>query len=103
MKRTLLLASLAFLLSSNVSFSQLTSANAAKSSTVTTNDLQNTSALKPEDGQAYVFSSKEDLENAVPFKINGIKDQIVAGKLSEVQVKELREQIWRLENATVRK
>lgn len=102
MKRTLLLVSLGFVLSTNVSFSQMTtrvvepaSDSHASSSLMT--------ALKPADGKPYQFSSKTELENAVPKKIEGIKDQISAGNLTDAQVKELREQIWRFENATVTK
>ena len=103
MKRTLLLVSLGFMLSSNVSFSQMTSASAVKATSVSDDTSTSTSSLKPADGTPYVFSSQKDLESSVPKKINALKDQILSGKLTEVQVKELREQIWRFENATVGK
>ncbi len=101
MKRTLLLVSLGFMLSSNVSFSQMTSATETKSSTVANDALTNTTALKPADGQPSVFSSQESLESTVPKKISALRDQIAAGKLTEAQVINLRQEIWRFENAIV--
>ncbi len=102
MKRTLLLVSLATVLSANDSFAQMTESPATKTST-SKNDIDKTSAIKPTDGQPYMFSSKETLESSVPEKIKGLRDQILSGKLTEAQITELREQIWRLENATVAK
>ena len=103
MKRTLLLVSLGFMLSSNVSFSQMTTGTSMKAVAVTNDTSDKTSALKPADEQPYTFSSQKELESSVPKKINALKDQILSGKLTEVQVKESREQIWRFENAVVAK
>lgn len=60
-----------------------------------------TSALKPADATPYVFSSKEILEQSVPEKIEGLKNAILSGKYDDAQIKEMREQIWRFENAYV--
>jgi len=89
-------------MSSNASFSQMTSSPTWGKSSVSNDATKKTSAIKPTDGIPYKFSSQEDLEIAVPKKIDSIKEQILSGKLTEVQVKEAREKIWRLENATVK-
>ena len=102
MKRTLLLVSLTVMLFSNVSYSQQSMKKATDSSSLSETDNDKTSALKPADEQPYLFSSKEELESAVPEKIKSIKNQILSGKLTEAQIKEMREQIWRFENAAVR-
>lgn len=101
MKGTLLFVSLVIMLSTSEIFAQMTVAPVTKTSTNNESVAYETTALKPVDGQPYTFPSKEVLENSVPEKINGLHDQILSGKNTEAQIKELREQIWRFENAVV--
>ena len=100
MKRTLLLFTLLALMSSNELVAQTNEAP-KKGVAATQASTENITSLKPEDGKPFVFSSQDGLDNSVPLKIEAIKEQIRSGKLSEARIKELREQMWRLENAYV--
>ena len=97
MKRVLLLLSLIALLATNESYAQttMTSARAQDRKEMVT-------ALEPADKTPYVFASEEDKRAAVAKKIDALKEEVLNGQLSAEQVKERREQIWRLENAVVR-
>jgi len=57
--------------------------------------------LKPLDASPAVFSSKQELEQKKPLKINGVKDEIRIHKNNPEMIKQLREQLWRFENAIV--
>ena len=102
MKRTLLLVTTVTLLAANESVAQMTTAPASQINS-NQNHTETLSGIKPADGKPYVFSSKEELDRSVVEKVKGLRDQILSGKLTEAQITELREQIWRFENATVAK
>lgn len=61
------------------------------------------SPLKPEKGSPYVFSSQADLDAAKGKKIAAVKEQISVNSSNPEKVKQLREELWRLENAIVKK
>ena len=57
--------------------------------------------LKLLDPSPAVFTSKQELELKKPLKINGVKDEIRLNKNNPEMVKQLRQQLWRFENAIV--
>jgi len=59
-------------------------------------------SLKPADGTPAVFSSKEDLDSKVQNKKNNLLILIKENSGDTAQVRILREQLWRFENAIVR-
>lgn len=91
------LFTMALIVISLLSFSQNT---AAAQSISTTPEVLFT-PLKPKDGSPVVFSSRQELEQKKPLKINGIKDEIRVNQNNPEIIKHLREQIWRFENAIV--
>lgn len=58
-------------------------------------------SVKPADGIPAKFSSKEELESAVPLKTAKIKEMIQSGQYSGDRLRVLREELWRFENAIV--
>lgn len=60
-------------------------------------------SIKPADGQPAVFSNQVDLENKVDSKIEEIKKMILENRNDAVKVNHLREELWRFENAIVKK
>ncbi len=59
-------------------------------------------SLKPADGTPVVFNSQEDLNAKIQTKKNNVLALIKENAGDSVQVKILREQLWRFENATVK-
>ena len=60
-------------------------------------------SIKPVDGQPAVFSNQVDLENKVGLKIEEIKKMILENRNDTVKVNHLRQELWRFENAIVKK
>ena len=58
-------------------------------------------SIKPADGQPAVFANKEELDQKVDFKIENTKRAILENKNDAVKVRQLREELWRFENAIV--
>ncbi len=59
------------------------------------------SPLRPPDGRAYVFYSQEELKLAQEKKSITLKQEIRKFHENPERVKVLRENRWRLENATI--
>ena len=68
---------------------------------VTKSESTSIASLKPADATPATFSTKEELEKAVPMKTAKIKEAINSGKYDDVQLQKLREELWRFENAVV--
>lgn len=58
-------------------------------------------SLKPSDATPATFSTQEELNEKVPAKKSAIKDQITLNKDKPERIKQLREDLWRFENAIV--
>mgnify|MGYP001071432493 CR=1 FL=1 len=58
-------------------------------------------SIKPADGQPAVFANRMELEQKVDFKIENTKRAILENKNDAVKVRQLREELWRFENAIV--
>ncbi len=74
----------------------------AQDRTIKTSETIYTS-LKPADGNPAVFSSQEELNAKVEMKKNNVKALIKENSADTAQVRLLREQLWRFENAIVKK
>lgn len=95
MKRILLLIVLSTGISTFSAHAQMTVSQAAKAQS----DL--TTPLQPADGKAYEFATEEEKNEVVPAKIEKIKAAILTGTYTEDRVKQMREMLWRYENATI--
>jgi hypothetical protein len=62
-----------------------------------------TSPLKPADATPYVFSSEEDRAASVAKKREAIVADIKKNSGNAAKTRELREELWRLDNAIVKK
>jgi len=58
-------------------------------------------AIKPVDGNPVVFSNQVELESNVGFKIENVKQLILENQNDAIKVRQLREELWRFENAIV--
>lgn len=58
-------------------------------------------AIKPADASPYVFTTQEELNAKKQDKLNATHDLIEQNKDNPAKVKELRMNLWRLENAVV--
>lgn len=88
---------LALTLISLTGFSQ----NAAKVKTVKSGTEDIFTPLKPADASPAVFSSKQEMDTKLTDKKNSTLDLIRQNKDNPETVKQLREQLWRFENAIV--
>lgn len=103
MNRSLLLTAVTLIVSL-FSFSQekvRTTLQPAPKAEVTKSESTSITSLKPADATPATFSTKEELEKAVPMKTAKIKEAINSGKYDDVQLQKLREELWRFENAVV--
>ena len=60
-------------------------------------------SLKPADGKPVVFNSQEELNAKIESKKNNVITLIKDNASDTGQVRLLREQLWRFENAVVKK
>ncbi|HQQ94048.1 MAG TPA: hypothetical protein PLQ93_05800 [Bacteroidia bacterium] len=95
MKKTHLFA-LALVFMSLVGVSQNT---AAKASVKSGNIEELFTPLKPADATPAVFTTRQEMEQKVPQKKQSTIDLIRQNKNNPAEVKRLREQLWRYENA----
>ncbi len=58
--------------------------------------------LKPADGTPAVFTTQEELNAKVPVKKTNLLNLIKENSTDTAQVRMLREQLWRFENAIVK-
>jgi hypothetical protein len=58
-------------------------------------------SIKPADEQPVVFANKMELDQKVDFKIENTKRAILENRNDAVKVRQLREELWRFENAIV--
>jgi hypothetical protein len=58
--------------------------------------------LKPANASAYIFATQEQYNQKTDSKKNAILSQIKSNIDNPEKVKVLRENLWRLENATIR-
>lgn len=90
---------------SSISFGQQTSQQ------VNFKDVSEITSLKPADENPYVFSTKEEMEEAVARKSGAIKDMIMEQQqqtktttttlTNDRIIASMREDLWRLEHAIV--
>lgn len=66
-----------------------------------TNVSENHKAIRPPDGTPYVFSTQEELNAKKQDKLSATHDLIEQNKANPERVKELRMNLWRIENAVV--
>ena len=64
--------------------------------------MENIVSVKPADGKPMVFITKEEL-NHLPDLIQGVKKDIIRLQDNKEVLHDLREQLWRYENAEVLK
>lgn len=91
---------IAMLAVSSISFGQQTSQQ------VNFRDVSEITSLKPADEKPYVFSTKEEMEEAVARKSGAIKDMIMeqqqqVNTTNDRIIASMREDLWRLEHAIV--
>lgn len=98
MKKQLLIATCVFMLGA---YNQVNAQSSSQELTPA-QKREMTTPLKPADGQAYVFSSKEDLEAGKAKKADALREEILRNLENPEKVKALRENLWRIENAVVR-
>jgi hypothetical protein len=78
------------------------SSNSSSSyNTVSTVEENNSISIRPEDGTPVSFFTQEELEKTVPVKIEKLKSDISSGNYSGDKLQNLKEQLWRFENAIV--
>jgi len=58
-------------------------------------------ALKPVDAKPYVFGSQQELNDKQANKKGVVLSEIKANENNPEKLKTLREELWRIENATV--
>ncbi|NRA11938.1 MAG: hypothetical protein HRT57_08285 [Crocinitomicaceae bacterium] len=61
--------------------------------------MSDVSALEPIDKQPYLFKTKDELDSESRIEIKKIRENILGGGLTYLEVLKLREKIWRYENA----
>jgi hypothetical protein len=57
--------------------------------------------IKPPDGRAYVYGSKEEKEKSIAGKKSNVIEQIKKNQSDPEKVNLLRMELWRIENGTV--
>jgi len=57
--------------------------------------------IKPPDGRAYIYGSKEEMEKSISGKKSNVLEQIKKNQSDPERVKLLRMELWRIENGTV--
>lgn len=102
MNTKLLFLSLLFVTGfSATSVAQMTVAPVKSKQTTEQKESTESLSLKPVDGTPAKFTTKEEMESALPQKIANIKEMINSGKYEGQRLQYLREELWRFENAVV--
>jgi hypothetical protein len=86
---------------SSFSIAQINSAVSKKPAENPVTDIY--TSVKPADGNPAVFSSKEELESKIQYKKDNILGMIRQNASDTAKVRYLRQELWRFENAIVKK